>query len=90
MARGWESKSVESQIEEAEERKRLLRGKEYTAEQKRLLRELRVLQLSRTRVLQQISEATHDRYREMLRCALADVDRKISEMEGRLSVRPEP
>lgn len=85
MARGWESKSVESQIEEAEERRKASHGRELAAHEKELLRDLRVLQLSRTRILQQISDATREGYKVMMRVALADQDQKIEELEKRLS-----
>ena len=85
MARGWESKSVELQIEEAEDRKKASVGRELAAHEKELLRDLRVLQLSRTRILQQISEATREGYRVILGRALADQDQKISELETRLN-----
>jgi len=85
VARGWESKSVELQMEEAAERKLATAGRELAAVEKELLRELRVLQLSRTRVLQQISDASSDRYREMMSGALADLDEKVAEMEKKIS-----
>ena len=85
MARGWESKSVELQMEEAEDRKKASVGRELAAHEKELLRDLRVLQLSRTRILQQISEATREGYKVMMRQALADQDRKIAELEARLN-----
>ena len=85
MARGWESKSVELQMEEAQERKLASAGRELAAHEKELLRDLRVLQLSRTRVLQQISDSSSDRYREMMSRALADLDGKVSAMESRIS-----
>ena len=85
MARGWESKSVESQIEEAEERRKASAGRELAAHEKELLRDLRVLQLSRTRILQQISDATREGYKVMMRVALADQDQKIEELEKRLN-----
>ena len=85
MARGWESKSVELQMEEAEDRKKASVGRELAAHEKDLLRELRVLQLSRTRILQQISEATHEGYKVMMGRGLADQDQKIAELENRLN-----
>ncbi len=89
MARGWESKSVELQIEEAEERKKASAGRELAAHEKELLREMRVLQLSRTRILQQMAEATREGYKQILAQALADQDRKIEELEKRLSLPPD-
>lgn len=85
MARGWESKSVELQMEEAADRKKASVGRELAAHEKELLRDLRVLQLSRTRILQQISEATREGYKIILGRALADQDQKIAELEARLN-----
>ena len=85
MARGWESKSVELQMEEAEDRKKASVGRELAAHEKELLRDLRVLQLSRTRILQQISEASHEGYKAILQRALADQDHKVTELETRLN-----
>jgi hypothetical protein len=88
VARGWESKSVELQMEEAEDRKRASEGRELAAHEQELLREKRLLLLSRTRVLHQIEEATHAGYREILGRALADLDKKLAELETRLSLPP--
>jgi len=73
-------------MEEAAERKRFAAGgPEPAPEEKDLMRELRVLQLSRIRVVQQIADATHEGYRKMMAKALADLDQKIVEMERRLN-----
>jgi hypothetical protein len=79
MARGWESKSVESQMEEAAESRRIQSAKaEKSREQLAFQRELESLQLSRTRVLRDLGEATHARYRETLELALRHLDAKIA------------
>jgi hypothetical protein len=82
MARGWESKSVEAQQSEAaitgaSPRKRQLSAEELQREQKKS-----ELMLSRTRVTQQLEAATSERYAEMLRLALADIDRQIAALSN--------
>ncbi len=79
MARGWESKSVEAQQDEAaattsSEKPRL------TQEAAARHRERENLRLALQSVIQQL-ERTHDaRRRAMLEHALADLERKIQEL----------
>jgi hypothetical protein len=76
-------------MEEAAERKRLAAGgPEPTSHEKELMRELRVLELSRTRVVQQIAEAKHEGYRQIMTNALADLDQKIAGIQQQLSSQP--
>jgi hypothetical protein len=77
VARGWESKSVESQIETALERHERL-FPQPTAEQIQRERELEGLESSRTRVLKDLSNTTHERYRAQLEAALRHLDEKIA------------
>jgi hypothetical protein len=77
MARGWESKSVEQQQEEAiSEPAR--KAEPLTPEQVGRRRRLATLELSRKRILHQLEAATHARHREMLAAALADLDAQIA------------
>ena len=82
MARGWESKEVESQIEAAELRAERKEKSRVSAEQVGRERESESLQLSRTRVVQDIEAATNPRYREMLQRSLAFLDEKIAALEA--------
>lgn len=83
MARGWESKPVEAQIEAATaERGKAGRRPMSPAEAERFRRR-EGLSLSRTRVLQELSEARSERYRAMLEAALAKLDGDLAELEGR-------
>jgi hypothetical protein len=82
MSRGWESKSVESQREDAASRRAAGRQTPLTAEQIRLQSERQSLELSRTRVLKDIETATHPRRREQLRAALQYLERKISDLSS--------
>jgi glutathionyl-hydroquinone reductase len=76
MARGWESKSVEQQQEEAthgEEKRRMPMSAEQIAEEKRR----QGIELSRQRILQQLQVACNPRHRAMLERALADLDAQL-------------
>ncbi len=78
MARGWESKSVESQMESAvERRKEIAAVSQLNAEQAQKLRERESLELSRTRVLHDLEAATNPRYREQLQAALRHLEEKL-------------
>jgi hypothetical protein len=86
MARGWESKSVESQMEaaaarRAPERKIPPHEEQLREEQLRKQRERESLLLSRKRVLRDIETATHARYREQLEAALKHLDSRLKELE---------
>lgn len=79
MARGWESKSVESQIESAAEfHKAAAASAQFTAEEVTRERERNTLQLSRTRVLHDLETATNERYREQLEAALRHLNNKLA------------
>jgi hypothetical protein len=81
MSRGWESKDVESQQEEAAARRGAARQTPLSAEQVRLQTERNSLELSRTRVLKDLGAATHPRRREQLEAALKHLDRKLAELK---------
>jgi molecular chaperone GrpE (heat shock protein) len=77
VARGWESKSVEAQMEAAEDRASLANRRALADEEIRLQRERESLELSRTRVLQDIASAANPRYREVLERSLGFLDDKL-------------
>jgi hypothetical protein len=82
MARGWESKSVESQMESAAElRKARAAVPQLTPEQAKRQSERESLQLSRKRVLHDLQAATNPRYRDQLEAALRHLDEKLSALE---------
>jgi hypothetical protein len=81
MARGWESKSVEAQQSEANEKPAQARPR-LTAEAAARVRERETLRLSRQRVLQQLERALNPRHRLLLQNELADLDQKLA------SIRP--
>jgi hypothetical protein len=80
MARGWESKSVEAQQAEADEKSTTPRAR-LSAEAAALCREKESVTLSRKRVLQQLEASRNPRHQELLRQALADLDKKLSQLE---------
>jgi hypothetical protein len=77
MARGWESKSVEAQMEAAAEapaeRKPVL-----TPERAAQLRRREGLMLSRKHVAQQLQSSHSARHRQMLEQALAALDAQLA------------
>ena len=79
MARGWESKSVEEQIELAAEKAASLKSQTKVNEAEAAKqRELDSLQLSRTRVMQDMASASNPRYREQLQRSLDYLDEKLA------------
>jgi len=79
MARGWESKDVESQVQD---RKIVAdnSGKKKSPEEIRRESERRGLVLSRTRIKNDLEAATHPNHRKSLEAALAHLDEKIAEL----------
>ena len=79
MARGWESKEVESQIESAvEERGRKRPDRVLTADEVAREREREGLEHARDRVTTELANPhLHPRHRAMLESALADLDARL-------------
>ena len=76
MARGWESKSVESQIEDREADHYRPGGNTHADAPRE--RALEVLALSRKRLLEEIAAATNPRFVLLKRRALAHIDSQIA------------
>ncbi len=79
MARGWESKSVESQIEDAD--RLAQRGDSLTPEERERQQKRAGLELSRRRVLADIAAARSDVRRAALEQALAFLDDEIKKLD---------
>jgi len=77
MARGWESKAVEAQIE-AVETSNQDSSQEDGPDPERV-RQQQALLLSRSRVLQQLEVSRNARHRDMLNQALADLEARLAE-----------
>ena len=81
MARGWESKSVESQIEDIESRRAAARAARLTAAEIERDRQRESLLLSRKRILHDLETSHNPRYREILQAALKHLDDKLAELQ---------
>jgi hypothetical protein len=80
MARGWESKDVESQVEATPAPQQKAPQAANSPEQIYRERQRKDLQLSRTRIVNDLASATHPNHRKSLEAALAHLDQKISEL----------
>lgn len=81
MARGWESKSVEGQMESFESERSAEAKTRLTTEQVESLRKKDSLKLARARVLKDLETTQNPRYRDLLNAALADLDAKLSQLD---------
>jgi len=79
MARGWESKSVDDQIEAASSDRLNEKKRTKDPESPETRRRRESLLLARRRVVDQLQNATDARYKEMMDRALADLDRLIAQ-----------
>jgi len=75
MARGWESKSIEAQQEEAASRKG---PSNHVPQDARRQSERATLMLARTRALADLQHACAPAHRSMLEQAIADLDRRLA------------
>lgn len=83
MARGWESKSVEDQIGDAEAAKEDQAKLHLSAQGRALENQRQHLQLSRTQIMGRLKAATNERYRTQLEAALQDLENKLSELDSK-------
>jgi hypothetical protein len=79
MARGWESKAVEGQIEARRAGRDMHKNRLDTA-QLDTLRKREDLQLSRKRVLHDIEAAQNPRYVQILTAALEHLDQELARL----------
>jgi hypothetical protein len=79
MARGWESKDVEAQVESKDAPKEM-HGQQKSPEQRQREESIKDLQLSRVRIASDLESATHPNHRKSLEAALAHLDRKIADL----------
>lgn len=78
MARGWESKSVEAQQDEAS-RAGTGSRRPPTREERERAQARRTLELARLRAAADLERATSDAHRAMLRRAIADLERQLGQ-----------
>ena len=79
MARGWESKSVEAQMEEAESASAgmpRLSPQELEIKQKR-----ETLELTRKKVQADLGRATDERHRQMLTRSLEEIENQLEKLD---------
>ena len=81
VARGWESKSVEEQIQTAKARDGEVRNR-LTPEQIEVERKRDSLLLQRTRVVHEIEACSNDRHRQTLQNGLAYLDSQLALLGG--------
>jgi hypothetical protein len=80
MARGWESKSVEAQMENAKEGQPSAPKASLTDGEKKDRRERDNLKLSRAYIVNQIEASTNETYTESLKQALSEIDQKLARL----------
>ena len=78
MARGWERKAVEAQIEETNSETSTNSEQAISPEERLAFLKKRDLMLSRRRIVQQLESGPNERYSELLRRTLADLDAEIA------------
>jgi hypothetical protein len=78
MARGWESKAVEAQIDLAETRGPYQKADAPSPETLELIRKRENILLSRTRVVRELDTAQNPRYKAVLTKALADLEAQLT------------
>lgn len=76
MARGWESKSIEAQQDEASHRTGGT-GLRAARQERAGQEERRTLELARARAVADLERATAEAHRAMLRRAIADLDDRL-------------
>jgi hypothetical protein len=81
MARGWESKSVEAQQEEAAGES-LPQKPRLTREEANRIREKESLRLSLRNVVDQIERSRNSQHRGVLEHAKADLEQRIEKLGG--------
>lgn len=81
MARGWESKSVEDQIDAAKADRDAQIKPRLTPQQREQSELKQSLRLSRTQTLRRLNAATNDRYRAQLQSALDHLDAQLAQCE---------
>jgi hypothetical protein len=81
MARGWESKAVEGQVQEFEERNSAGKKRQLTPAQLESRRRREVVLLSRARVEKDLQSSHDPRYKEQLNRALADLNSQLAALK---------
>jgi hypothetical protein len=80
MARGWESKSIEAQQDEAA-RTRVIKPA-LTDQQRAMADRRRTLELTRARALDDLGRATSSPHKRMLEEALKAIDEQLAKLDS--------
>ncbi|HEU0177340.1 MAG TPA: hypothetical protein VFV58_24005 [Blastocatellia bacterium] len=82
MARGWESKSVEDQIEEARRSQGDSEGHVQSPEERERERKVESLKLERSRLTEQLTRARSEAYQRMIRQSLKAIEEEIATLSA--------
>lgn len=82
MARGWESKAVADQIEEGKEARVSQNVASVSPEERARQERLASLELSRSRLLEQLEKARLPAHRNVLQNGLKAIEREMDELTG--------
>ena len=80
MARGWESKAVEDQIEERKQKREAAPTEDMTPEERQRRDRLASLELSKSRLLDQLERAKNPTHRTTLLNGLKAIEKEIEEI----------
>lgn len=81
MARGWESKSVEAQIESQSSNSGTASRVQLTPEQMEAQRQKEVLLLAHKKIQSDLESSQNPRHMEQLRSALAEIEARLGELD---------
>jgi hypothetical protein len=81
MARGWESKSVEAQIESQSSNSGTANRVHLTPEQMEAQRQKQVLLLARKKIQSDLQSSQNPRHLEQLRSALAEIEARLGQLD---------
>jgi len=81
MARGWESKSVEDQLDAADAARQDRAERHLSAQQRERQAKKESILLSRAQILARLKAATNARYRAQLELALKHLDQQLKDLE---------
>jgi hypothetical protein len=82
MSRGWESKSVESQQDEASWDQRASRTRQATPEERATEERRLTLMLARARTVSDLEKATRPAQRQVLLLGLAAIDSELARLDA--------
>jgi len=82
MARGWESKSVEDQMEEAQRSQGETERQTQAPEERERRRKVESLKLERSRLTEQLERARSETYRRMIQQSLDAIEAEIAALSA--------